>query len=259
MRIALGIEYDGRPFHGWQRQKNADSVQAFVEAALSDVANESIITHCAGRTDSGVHACEQVIHFDTTAERQLHAWVLGVNTKLPREISVLWSKVVSDDFHARFSAFERRYRYIIFNRKSRPGLLHKKVTWEYTPLDLGLMQTAAESLVGEHDFSSFRALACQAKSPIKTVKSLEVSQHGNYFYIDIEANAFLHHMVRNIAGVLMSIGRGDESVSWCKEVLEKKDRTQGGKTAAPDGLYLVSVAYPEPFEIQRNPVLPYFS
>ena len=249
MRIALGIEYNGSAYCGWQYQDHSPSVQARVEAALAHVADHDVRVICAGRTDTGVHAYSQVVHFDTTAERSDYSWAFGANTKLPGDVSILWAKQVDENFHARFSATSRLYRYVILNRQIRPGLLKDQVSWEHRPLDLAPMQTAARYLVGEHDFSSYRAVACQASSPIRTLKHLSVNQDGELFTLDLEANGFLHHMVRNIAGVLLTIGAGEAKPIWAKEVLEKRDRTQGGITAPPNGLYFVGVRYPDEYKL----------
>ncbi len=258
MRIALGIEYDGSEFCGWQLQKDAvRTVQGAVEQALGKVANHEVRVTCAGRTDTGVHATEQVIHFDTEAMRDERAWIYGANANLPKDVVVLWAKPVAEDFHARFSAVRRAYRYVIFTREVRPTFLAYRVTWHYKPLDIERMQAAGNLLLGEHDFSSYRAVACQAKSPVRTLHKLEVSRQGPFIFIDVEANAFLHHMVRNIAGVLMAIGEGERPVEWSREVLEAKDRTLGGVTAPPYGLYLTRVGYPEKFAIpQLSPLSP---
>jgi len=253
MRIALGIEYDGRPYCGWQFQDHSPSVQATVELALSSVADHPVRVTCAGRTDTGVHAAEQVVHFDTEAVRDDKAWVMGTNANLPKSVSVLWVKPVDDTFHARFSALRRRYRYVIFNRDVRPAFLAGRVAFCYRPLEVLLMQAAAQYLLGEHDFNAYRALACQAKSPVRTVYRLEVSRRDELILIDIEANAFLHHMVRNIAGVFMTIGAGEQEPVWAKQVLDGRDRSLGGVTAPPDGLYLMEVTYPEAFGIPRLP------
>ncbi len=252
-RIALGLEYDGSHYHGWQRQLHASSVQEEVERALSQVANGHIRIICAGRTDTGVHATEQIIHFDSEIERRMRGWVLGSNSHLPRQVSILWAKEVSEDFHARFEAVRRSYRYIIDNRKIRPGILAGKVTWIREALEVDAMNEAGKALVGTHDFSSYRALGCQAKSPVRTIYSLDVSRSRHYIYLDITANAFLHHMVRNIVGVLVAIGSARREVSWATEVLERKDRRQGGVTAKPDGLYLSKVSYPDRFELPSSP------
>jgi tRNA pseudouridine38-40 synthase len=254
MRIALGVEYDGSAFSGWQYQDHSPSVQEAVEKALSAVADVPVRVICAGRTDTGVHAGEQVIHFDTDVERSMRSWVFGANANLPKEVVILWAAPVSDEFHARFSAQRRRYRYVIFNRDVRPTFLARRTAWDYRPLDEQRMAEAARSLLGEHDFSSYRAVACQAKSPVKTVYSLEVKRSHELIFIDIEANAFLHHMVRNITGVLMAIGAGEQPVSWTRDVLEQRDRTLGGVTAPPGGLYLTRVTYPEVFNLPQIPL-----
>lgn len=247
MRIALGVEYNGSQFYGWQRQSNADSIQQRLEEAISKVANTQIIITVAGRTDTGVHATEQIIHFDCDNQRELKAWVMGVNTNLPDSISVLWAKYVDDDFHARYGALSRQYRYVIINRATRSALLDQLVTWEYTELDLRKMQHAAKHLFGTHDFTSYRTVACQAKSPIRTVHEITLRRHNEFILMDINANAFLHHMVRNIMGVLMTIGKGEQAEDWSLEVLQKCDRTLGGKTAPAAGLYLVKVQYDEKY------------
>lgn len=252
MRIAAGVEYCGSAFHGWQRQEKQRNVQQCVETAFSRVADHSITIHCAGRTDAGVHALQQVIHFDTSVEREIHSWVLGANVNLPKDIGINWAILVDEDFHARFSATGRVYRYIILNRRSRPAVFNKLVAWEHQPLNEILMSEAATTLVGEHDFTSYRAQACQAKSPVREVRRLEVSRDGDVIIIEVEANAFLHHMVRNIAGVLMMIGMGRENVDWAKQVLDARDRTMGGITAPPDGLYLTDVHYPEKYPLPKN-------
>ena len=247
MKIALGVEYDGSAYCGWQIQKDAVTVEACLTEAVSRVADHQVKLHCAGRTDTGVHASAQVVHFETDARRELHAWILGVNVNLPADISGLWVQPVSDDFHARFSATGRVYRYFILNRLARPALLSGQITWQYQPLDEARMQEAAEHLVGEHDFSSYRASGCQAKSPVRDLRRLQVTRQGERVMIEVEANAFLHHMVRNIAGVLMTIGMGREEPDWAVDVLKARDRTLGGVTAAADGLYLIGVRYPAHF------------
>nr|VFJ44104.1 MAG: tRNA pseudouridine38-40 synthase [Candidatus Kentron sp. DK] len=252
MRIALGIEYDGSGFSGWETQKNARTVQSLVEAALSRVANAPVLTVCAGRTDAGVHASAQVVHFETGAIRQERAWVYGANTNLPREISVLWANIVPDNFHARFSARSRHYRYHILNRPVRSALYAKQITWECRPLSVDRMRAGAGYLLGEHDFSTFRAAACQAASPIRTIHALEITRHGERIRIDVVANAFLHHMVRNIAGVLMAIGTGKREPEWAGWILAARDRTRGAVTAPAEGLYLAGVEYPEQFRIPRG-------
>lgn len=253
MRIALLVEYCGTNYHGWQFQnEKLPTVQRDLQRALSKVADSPIEVICAGRTDAGVHARAQVVHFETSVERAEYSWMLGANSYLPNDISVKWAKRVSDDFHARFSAKRRRYRYIIYNNMSRPALRYKKVTWSTWPLDEGKMFEAGQYLLGEHDFSSFRAAECQAKSPIRTLCELGVTRQGDDVIIEVEANAFLHHMVRNIVGVLMAIGSGKAPVSWAEEVLAAKSRRLGGVTAPADGLYLIKVDYPEVFGLREK-------
>ncbi|MDH3354847.1 MAG: tRNA pseudouridine(38-40) synthase TruA, partial [Chromatiales bacterium] len=252
MRIAMAVEYDGSGYSGWQLQKDTSrTIQAVVESAISRVADEPIKVTVAGRTDSGVHASEQIIHFDTSAERTERSWVLGSNTNLPKDVAILSAQPVSDEFHARFSAIRRSYRFVIYQRNVRPTFLAGRVTWTHKQLELDRMVAASRYLLGEHDFSSFRAVGCQANSPVRTMTKLEVSQSGPYIYIDIEANAFLYHMVRNIAGVLMTIGAGEAEPEWCEEVLKLKDRTKGGVTAPAAGLYLVGVKYPDEFGLKQ--------
>ncbi len=253
MRIAMTVEYDGSSYSGWQLQKESpNTVQAVVESAISRVADEQIRVHVAGRTDAGVHATAQVIHFDTGAGRSERSWVLGSNANLPGDVAALRAQPVGDDFHARFSAIRRSYRFVIYSRSVRPTFLAGRVTWTHRPLDIAPMTEGAKYLLGEHDFSSFRAVGCQADSPVRTITRLELSQQGPYIYIDIEANAFLYHMVRNIAGVLMKIGAGEAEAEWCHEVLNYRDRTKGGVTANAAGLYLVGVEYPKEFGLTQD-------
>jgi tRNA pseudouridine38-40 synthase len=254
MRIAAIVEYDGSNFSGWQWQDCAPSVQEAVEKALSQVADAPIRVTTAGRTDAGVHASAQVIHFDTDARRSDYAWLRGANSNLPDSVALLWVSEVDPGFHARFAATGREYHYVILNRSVRPTYLAQRVTHEYRPLDAERMQTAASLLVGTHDYSSFRAMQCQAKSPVRTVRELTVTRHGEFIIIKAAANAFLHHMVRNLAGVLMDIGAGEKEPAWAREVLDARDRTVGGITAAPDGLYLTAVEYPAQFQIPQIPV-----
>ena len=253
MRLALGIEYDGTDFSGWQRQAGARTVQECVERALSAVADHAVHVICAGRTDAGVHALGQVVHFDSDARRSLRSWVLGANVNLTGDVSVLWAREAVQDFHARFSARARHYRYVILNRETRPALGRHRASWYHRPLDERAMAQASAHLVGEHDFSSFRALACQAKHPVRTVQRLDVERRGDYLYIDVVANAFLHHMVRNIAGVLIAIGAGEHEPLWAQQVLEARDRTLGGVTAPARGLYLMGVEYPAQFSLPQPP------
>ncbi|MGL5948473.1 MAG: tRNA pseudouridine(38-40) synthase TruA [Aeromonas sp.] len=249
MRIALGIEYDGSRYFGWQRQREVASVQEMLEKALSRIANEPITIQCAGRTDAGVHATGQVVHFDTHAKRAEGAWTLGLNSNLPPDIAVRWVKAVPEDFHARFSATARRYRYVIYNHPYRPAILGAGVSHYHEPLDAGLMHQAGQLLLGENDFTSFRAVGCQSKSPWRNVTHLCVSRQENFVVIDIRANAFVHHMVRNITGSLLFVGQGIKPVAWIGEVLAAKDRTLAGPTAKAGGLYLVDVDYPHEFAL----------
>ncbi len=256
MRIALGIEYNGQSFFGWQIQEGVRTVQGCLEAALSKVANHPVQVFCAGRTDRGVHGMGQVVHFESDAERSMHSWVMGANVNSPEEVSVLWAQPVDETFHARFSATRRRYRYIIMNRKVRPSFLAGRVSWERRDLDEKKMAEAGQLLIGEHNFNSYRAVACQAKNPVRTIHSLEIHRSGPFITLDVEANAFLHHMIRNIAGVLMAIGSGERPIKWAEELLHVCDRTQGGVTAPPHGLYFVNVTYPVQYEIPTTEVMP---
>jgi tRNA pseudouridine38-40 synthase len=247
IRVALGLEYDGTAFAGWQSQRAAPAVQSLVEAALSPVAAEPVNLICAGRTDAGVHACAQVAHFDTQARRSVRGWVLGANTNLPADINVAWARPVPQHFHARYSAEARTYRYYIFNRPVRSALAARGAAWVRHPLDDARMQSATAALLGSHDFSAFRSAQSQSHSPIRRVEALSVRRDGHFVIIEVTANAFLHHMVRNIAGLLISIGQGDQDRLWARQVLESKERTQGGPTAPAQGLYLWSVRYPRAF------------
>lgn len=258
-RIALGVEYKGSRYSGWQRQASGIlTVQETLENALSKVANSPVSLMCAGRTDTGVHACGQVVHFDTQAERSMKAWTMGANINLPHDISVAWAKVMPAHFHARFKAIARRYRYVIYNDQIRPAHCNEEITWNHRPLDVERMAEAAQALVGKHDFSAFRAGQCQAKSPIKQLHHLRASRHGKMIVLDIRANAFLHHMVRNIAGVLMTIGAGERPVEWAGEVLASRIRRTGGVTAHPYGLYLIQVEYHDEFALPERFLGPYF-
>ena len=256
MRIALGIEYDGTAYNGWQRQRTGDGVQERVESALSSVANESIDVVCAGRTDTGVHATGQVVHFDTNSERSDRGWLLGANTNLPDDIAVTWVQPVADDFHARFSAVSRSYRYIILNCLVRSALNRHRAWWVYQPLDAADMHAAAQVLAGRHDFSAFRAAGCQASTATREVLSVSVERKNDKIYLDITANAFLQHMVRNIAGTLAAIGAGDASIASMSDVLESRDRKRGGVAAPPHGLTLVQVGYPSHFTLPKKVNMP---
>lgn len=249
MRIALGIEYNGAELYGWQAQENLSTVQGHIESALTKIADEPIKLICAGRTDAGVHATGQVVHFDTGVVRDDRAWTLGVNAYLPPSIAVRWMKKVDETFHARFSATARRYRYIIYNYPLRSANLASKVTVYYRPLDITRMQCAAQHLIGEHDFSSFRAAQCEAKTPTRNIQELIISRQGDFVIIEIQANAFLHHMVRNITGVLMMVGSGRQEPDWVLEVLHSKDRRAAADTAFAHGLYLTKVVYPEKYAL----------
>ncbi len=258
-RLAAGVEYHGAGYSGYQIQSATDdTVQGVLQKALSTVANEPIKIHCAGRTDAGVHATGQVVHFDTASARKPYGWVLGTNTHLPRTISVQWVKAVPLTFHARFSARSRRYRYVIYNHWVPSAVMPGSATWERRPLDVARMQTAAQTFLGTHDFSTFRAAECQAHSPVRTVHWFNVIRCGRLVVLDIQADAFLHHMVRNLAGVLMAIGYGAAPIEWAAEVLAKRDRRSGGITARPDGLYLVDVEYDPAFGLPASPPGPHF-
>lgn len=243
MRIALGLEYDGSGFCGWQSQAGGGSVQDALESALSVVADAPTRAVCAGRTDAGVHALSQVVHFDTAAVRPDTAWVRGVNAHLPAAVAVRWARPVAADFHARFSALGRRYRYLLLNRGERPGLMAARVGWFHRPLDADAMAAAAGLLLGEHDFSAFRAAECQAKSPVKTLRRAEVKRHGDLLVLDFEASAFLHHMVRNLVGALVYVGKGAHPPMWVGELLDGRDRARAAPTFEASGLYFAGVNY----------------
>jgi tRNA pseudouridine38-40 synthase len=255
-RFAAGIEYDGRAYSGWQFQPGLATVQDIVQRALSRVADAPVEVVCAGRTDAGVHALAQVIHFDSDAVRTERAWRLGTNTYLPSDVSVAWVREVAPHFHARFGATARSYRYLVLNRDSRSALAFGRATWERRPLDVALMHDAAQGLLGEHDFSAFRAIECQAKSPLRKVERLDVRRQAEWVTLSITANAFLHHMVRNIAGLLMSIGYGESQPGRVATVLASRDRRSNAATAPPDGLYLVAVRYPGEFGLPAPPAGP---
>lgn len=258
-RIAIGIEYNGSHYNGWQIQsQDARTVQEQVQQALARVAMHPVSLICAGRTDTGVHATAQVAHFDTTAERQLKAWVMGGNTYLPEDVSIIWAKPVDDSFSARFSANRRSYRYVILNRTARSAIHSQQVTWIYDPLDVESMHQAAQSLLGMQDFSAFRSSKCQATHAHRIMHSINVFREGQYIYLDICANAFLHHMVRNLVGSLLMIGRGEQPVSWMADLLQLKDRTLAGPTAPAAGLYLVAVDYPQQYDLPSKGCLPRF-
>jgi tRNA pseudouridine38-40 synthase len=242
-RIALGVEYDGSAFAGWQSQTHANTVQDVLEQALSAVADEKIRTTCAGRTDAGVHATGQVVHFDTPVSRPDTAWVRGVNAHLPASVAVRWATDVEPGFHARYSAIGRSYRYLLLNRPVRPAVLHGRVGWFHRPLDIQAMEKACSLIVGQHDFSAFRAAECQAKSPVKIMKSASARREGELILLDFTASAFLHHMVRNLVGALVFIGKGRQSPEWMGSLLAGKDRSLAAPTFDAAGLYFVGPEY----------------
>lgn len=259
-KYALALAYDGRNYSGWQIQNNTGSVQESLEIALSKIADEPISVFCAGRTDAGVHATAQIISFESNAERTLDQWLLGGNAKLPKDIRIQWIQETSQDFHARFNATERHYCYVIHNTQVAPCILRKLVTWHIKPLNAQAMHNAAQVLVGKHDFSSFRSSSCQAKTATRELKHISVerltSNHSNVIILKITANAFLHHMVRNIVGSLLKIGEGTHDKQWLADVLKAQDRTQAGITAPADGLYLTGVNYPEKYNMPNEVIAP---
>lgn len=261
MRVALGVEYDGKPYCGWQSQTDGITVQDTLQNALTQIAGEQISVVAAGRTDTGVHALEQVVHFDTQALRPLTAWVRGVNALLPDSIGVRWAHPAPDEFHARFSAHGRSYRYLLINCPTRPAIQAGKVGWFHAPLDMDAMLAATKFLVGTHDFSAFRAAQCQAKSPVKHLHQLDISRHGEMLVFDLSANAFLHHMVRNIVGCLVYVGKGKYQPGWLAEVLGCRERSLSAPTFAPDGLYLRRIQYEEKWGLpqaeDRGQMLPF--
>jgi tRNA pseudouridine38-40 synthase len=253
VRIAIGLEYDGTAYNGWQRQRTGTGVQSLVEDAISTVANETIKIICAGRTDTGVHASAQVCHFDTQSEREPHGWLLGANSNLPDDVSVAWAHPVDDSFHARFSATSRSYHYLILNRPERSALYRHRAWWLYTDLDAERMHRAAQALLGKHDFSAYRAAGCQASTPVREISSISVTRDKDWLHLHVTANAFLQRMVRNIMGTLVAIGCGDESEEWAALVLESKDRKKAGAAAPPHGLTLVNVTYPDEYQLPPDP------
>lgn len=263
-RYALGLEYDGAAYNGWQRQKSPElpTVQASLERALGFVAKgrgaPAIAVQCAGRTDARVHASHQVVHFESPIERPEKAWVLGSNANMEKDISVKWAKPIRADFHARFSATARRYRYVICNREIRPAHLRNNVTWVRKPLDEALMQSEAHCLIGEQDFSAFRGAGCQSNTPMRNVHFVNVTRSGDYVVVDIQANAFLLHMVRNIVGVLIEVGSGESPSGRTAQVLAGRNRSEGGVTGKPYGLYLIDVLYPDEFNIPKSELGPFF-
>ena len=259
-RIALGLEYDGAPFSGWQIQSSSEleTLQGKVEEALSKVANQPIKTFCAGRTDAGVHATNQVIHFDASINRGAKAWTIGVNSLLPPSIRVRWAQDVDESFHARFSAISRRYQYLIYSQKIKSPLLWQKAVQIPEELDVSLMNQAALALIGEHNFSAFRAAGCQSRSSQRNVMAANWYKKGPFIIFDVQANAFLLHMVRNFVGAFLDVGRGRKGVEWIAELLDGEDRSLASATAPPDGLFLVGVDYPAAHHIPENLSLPLF-
>ena len=253
MRIAIGLEYDGSRFCGWQTQPQGCAVQDAVERALAEIAGQAIATTCAGRTDAGVHGLAQVAHFDTSAERPLTAWVRGTNALLPAAVAVTWARDVSVEFHARYGARSRTYRYVLLNRSVRPAADHDRVGWFHAPLDVAQMQAAARHLLGEHDFSAFRAAECQARTPVRTLSRLEVTRRGDYVVFELRANAFLHHMVRNIVGSLVHVGKGAKSAEWLGALLASCDRAKAAPTFEAAGLYLAEVEYDTHWGLPQAP------
>jgi tRNA pseudouridine38-40 synthase len=252
MRIALGIQYDGSDWHGWQTQPDGHTVQDRLEMALKEFTQTDIRTMCAGRTDTGVHALEQVVHLDTEIERASISWVRGVNSYLPSSIAVRWAHEVPSDFHARNSAIARTYRYALYNNPVRSPLLRSRAGWVFRPLSLEPMRAAAQYLLGEHDFSSFRAAECQAITPIKTMHDITIEQEGDLFIFTFRANAFLHHMVRNLVGSLIYVGKGDYAPDWLQQVLQSRDRKFAAPTFMPDGLYLAKVVYDNKWRLPQE-------
>jgi tRNA pseudouridine38-40 synthase len=257
-RLVLGIEYDGSSYFGWQRQPHAASVQESLEKSLSEVANQTIEVTCAGRTDTAVHATSQVVHFDCQNSRPLKAWLKGANSLLPQNISIRYAQHISKDFHARFSALSRSYLYVIDNNLIKPAIMSQGLTWIRAKLDVDKMNNAAKHFMGEHDFTSLRSSRCQSNSANRNISNLRCKRYGEYIVLEVTANAFLHHMVRNIVGLLIEIGDGRKSSDWAREVIEAKNRCIGGVTAPSNGLYLVGVEYPEVFKLPRKVRAPLF-
>lgn len=249
MRIALGVEYNGAPFSGWQSQTNACGVQDYVEKAIANIAKHKVRIHAAGRTDTGVHALMQVIHFDTDAIRPETAWVRGVNKFLSKSVRIVWSKLVDDKFHARFSATQRSYQYLLVNQATAPAINADRAGWYHLHLNVPAMQEAIKYLQGEHDFSAFRASECQASTPIRTLQNASITAHNQYIIFDFSANAFLQHQVRNMVGALIYVGKGRYSPQFMQELLMQKNRTLAPPTFSPNGLYLVGVEYDKKFKL----------
>lgn len=256
--FAISIEFIGTNYRGWQRQQEVLGVQQVLEEAISKIANEPIEVVCAGRTDAGVHASNMIAHFVTTANRPVYNWLRGINTLLPDDVAVRWLVPMPADFHARFKATARRYRYITLNQPFRPAILNKQVTHVFQPLDLQSMQMAATDIVGIHDFTSFRAAACQSNQPVRHIHHAKLFKHGQFIVFDIQADGFLHHMVRNLMGTLFSVGKGELPTSAIKDLLALKDRTQAPPTADADGLYFIDCLYPDEYQslLPKGPLTP---
>lgn len=252
MRIALGLSYDGTAFQGWQTQPGGRTVQDTLEVALESFLAHPVQTICAGRTDAGVHALNQVVHLDTDAVRTAESWLRGVNALLPSTVAVQWMRPVSDDFNARFSAQARDYIYVLRNDRVRSPLLHSRVGWVYRSLDCSRMQEAAQRMLGKHDFSSFRSSECQAANPVRYLERIDISEHAPFMFVRFRANAFLHHMIRNIMGTLIYVGLGRQQPAWVDDLLQQRDRRLAAPTFAPDGLYLASVDYPDIFGLPHH-------
>lgn len=257
-RVALGVEYMGGNYSGWQRQAHVPSIQQYIEQCLEKILRHKVDVVCAGRTDAGVSATSQIIHFDSQVARPLKAYTRGMNSNLPNDIGITWAKPVPDEFHARYSATARQYRYIIYNNPLRSGILNSGLTHVYQPLIATSMHEAAQVLVGENDFTSFRASHCQSKTPFRNIHSISVEQHMRYIVVQVKANAFLHHMVRNIVGSLIDVGSGEQNVHYLKDLLKLKDRTKASSTAKANGLYLVGVDYPKEFDLPMQDLGPLF-
>lgn len=255
-RYALGIEYDGTDYFGWQRQRQERTLQATLEKALAFVANEPVQVICAGRTDTGVHALGQVVHFDCAATRSERAFVLGTNSRLPDSLALTWARIVSDQFHARYSARLRSYRFRILRRDTRPALEARNALWVREPVELASMITASRHLIGRHDFTSFRTIACQANSPVRQIHRIDIREHGAWIELEFEANAFLHHMIRNIVGSLLMVGHGERVPDWIAQVLNGRDRSKAGPTAPPQGLTFLCARYPSEFGLPPEHSLP---
>lgn len=251
IKYVAGIQYVGSAYSGWQTQQHVLTVQQVVEEALSNIANEQVAVHCAGRTDTGVHAFEQVIHFESSAIRSDYAWRMGCNSKLPDDVRIMWCHQINDDFHARFSAIARQYRYVIYNAQAEGSLLKGRVNWLPYELNEKYMNKSAQSLLGENDFTSFRASGCQSTSPNRNVHQISVTRVKDFVFVDIEANAFLHHMVRNIVGSLIDVGRSRKPVDWMSDLLALRNRNSAGMTAAANGLYFVKAIYPEQYSLKQ--------